>query len=57
VKAISDWSPVGAMINLYGGVLDISHWSWMDTNGLIATAGYIVVGAFIGIRWFRWESR
>jgi ABC-2 type transport system permease protein len=57
VKAISDWSPVGAMINLYGGVLDISHWSWTDTNGLIATAGYIIVGAFIGIRWFRWDSR
>jgi ABC-2 type transport system permease protein len=57
VKSISDWSPVGAMINLYAGVLDISHWSWTDTNGLIATIGYTVVGAFIGIRWFRWESR
>jgi ABC-2 type transport system permease protein len=57
VKAISDWSPVGAMINLYGGVLNISSWDWTDTNGLIATLGYIVIGAFIGIRWFRWESR
>ena len=57
VKAISDWSPVGAMINLYGGVLNITHWVWTDTNGLIAAVGYIIIGAFIGIRWFRWESR
>ncbi|MEO7015900.1 MAG: ABC transporter permease [Leifsonia sp.] len=57
VQGISDWSPVGAMINLYGGVLNLSNWSWTDTNGLIATVGYIIIGAFIGIRWFRWESR
>ena len=57
VKAISDWSPVGAMINLYGGVLNTAHWDWTDTNGLIAAVGYIIIGAFIGIRWFRWESR
>jgi ABC-2 type transport system permease protein len=57
VKAISDWSPVGAMINLYGGVLNLDHWDWTITTGLIATVGYIVIGAFVGIRWFRWESR
>lgn len=57
VHGISNWSPVGAMINLYGGVLGISKWDWTDTNGLIATVGYIVVGGIIGIRWFRWESR
>ncbi len=57
VHDISNWSPVGAMINLYGGVLDISGWGWTDTNGLIATVGYVIIGAFIGIRWFRWESR
>jgi ABC-2 type transport system permease protein len=57
VHDISNWSPVGAMINIYGGVLNITHWGWTDTNGLIATVGYIIVGGFIGIRWFRWESR
>jgi ABC-2 type transport system permease protein len=57
VKSISGWTPVGAMINLYVGVLNIAQWDWTDTNGLIATVGYIIIGAFIGIRWFRWESR
>jgi hypothetical protein len=45
------------VVNAVGRVLDISHSNWTDTNGLIATIGYIIVGAFIGIRWFRWESR
>ena len=57
MKGVSDWSPVGAMINLYAGVLNTSSWDWNDTNALIATVGYIIIGAFIGIRWFRWESR
>jgi ABC-2 type transport system permease protein len=57
VKAISNWTPVGAMINLYAGALDLAAWDWTDTTALIAAAGYILVGAFVGIRWFRWESR
>jgi ABC-2 type transport system permease protein len=57
MKGIADWSPVGAMINLYGGVLNLGSWNGTDTSGLIATVGYIIIGAFIGIRWFRWESR
>jgi ABC-2 type transport system permease protein len=57
IKAISNWTPVGAMINLYGGALNLAAWDWTDTNAAIAAAGYISVGALIGIRWFRWESR
>jgi ABC-2 type transport system permease protein len=57
VQNISDWTPVGALINVYSGVLDTAGWDWTNTNGLIATIGYIVIGAFIGIRWFRWEAR
>lgn len=57
VQNISNWTPVGALINVYSGVLATAHWTWTNTSGLIATAGYFVIGAFIGIRWFRWESR
>jgi ABC-2 type transport system permease protein len=57
VKAVSNWTPVGAMIDLYGGVINLAGWDWTDTTGLIAAAGYIIVGAFIGIRWFRWDAR
>ena len=57
VHNLSDWTPVGALINLYSGALDLSHWDWTNTSGLIATVSYTTIGAFVGIRWFRWESR
>lgn len=56
IQNISNWTPVGAIVNVYSGVLDAAHWGWTNASGLIATVGYVVVGAVIGIRWFRWES-
>ncbi|MCZ9884544.1 ABC transporter permease [Arthrobacter sp. B2a2-09] len=57
IKAISDWSPVGALMTLFSDVLNQSAWSGQDTGSLLACVAYIVVFAFIGIRWFRWDSR
>jgi ABC-2 type transport system permease protein len=54
VQDISDWTPVGALVTLYSGVLDLAHWNGTNTSGLVATAGYTVMGAYVGIRWFRW---
>jgi ABC-2 type transport system permease protein len=57
VQDISDWTPVGALIDFYTGVLHLDSWDWTNTSGLLATLGYTVAGAIVGIRWFRWESR
>jgi len=57
MQSIASWTPVGAMISLYSGVLNLSRWDWTDSTGVIAALGYILFGAVIGIRWFRWESR
>ncbi|GAB3799280.1 ABC transporter permease [Humibacter antri] len=57
IKSISQWTPVGALMPLFGDVIAGAPWSGQDTNALLACGGYIVVFAFIGIRWFRWESR
>jgi ABC-2 type transport system permease protein len=57
LKDISAWTPGGAIINIYGGVLNLSAWSSLDTSGVIAVVIYIAAGAFIGIRWFRWDAR
>lgn len=57
IKAIADWSPVGALMALFSDVLNQSAWSGQDTYSLLACTGYIIVFAFTGIRWFRWESR
>jgi len=57
MKTIADWSPVGALMALFSDVLSQSPWSGQDTNSLLACVGYIIVFAFVGIRWFRWDSR
>ncbi|GAB2733331.1 ABC transporter permease [Arthrobacter bambusae] len=57
IKEISDWSPVGALMTLFSDVLNQSAWSGQDTGSLLACVAYVAVFAFIGIRWFRWESR
>jgi ABC-2 type transport system permease protein len=56
LKTIADWSPVGAMINLFSAATNLSAWAGTDTTALIASAGYIAIGMFVGIRWFRWET-
>jgi ABC-2 type transport system permease protein len=54
---IAPWTPLGAIMTLYARVLDLAGWSSRDTESLLACAGYIVILAAAGIRWFRWEAR
>ncbi|HEY8700098.1 MAG TPA: ABC transporter permease [Arthrobacter sp.] len=57
VKTIADWSPVGALMTLFSAALNQSPWNVQVTYSLLACAGYILVFAFMGIRWFRWNTR
>jgi ABC-type multidrug transport system, permease component len=57
MKSIAGWSPVGALMTLFSDVMNQSAWSGQDANALLACVGYVVVFAFIGIRWFRWDTR
>ena len=57
MKTIADWSPVGALMKLFSDVLNHSPWNGQDTYSLLACLGYSLVFAFIGIRWFRWNTR
>jgi ABC-2 type transport system permease protein len=52
--SIAPWTPLGAIMTLDARVLDLAAWSMRDTESLLACAGYIVVFAALGIRWFRW---
>ena len=56
-ESISQWSPVGVVMTLFAGVLNLSTWDTNDSLTLLATGGYIIVFAAIGIRWFQWDSR
>jgi hypothetical protein len=33
VEDISDWTPVGALVTLYSGALNLAHWNWTNTSG------------------------
>jgi len=57
MKTIADWSPVGALMTLFSDVLNKSPWNVQDTYSLLACLGYILAFAFIGVRWFRWNTR
>ncbi|ALE06031.1 hypothetical protein AL755_12040 [Arthrobacter sp. ERGS1:01] len=57
MKTVADWSPVGALMILFAKAFDESAWNSQDTFALLACAGYVIVFAYIGIRWFRWNSR
>jgi len=54
MQTVAAWSPAGALINLFAAVTQFSVWGAADTEALIASVGYIAVGLFVGIRWFRW---
>jgi ABC-2 type transport system permease protein len=54
---IARWSPVGIVMTLFAGVLDLHNWYGRDTLSLAVCFGYILLFAGIGIRWFQWEAR
>jgi ABC-2 type transport system permease protein len=54
---VARWSPVGTVMTLFAGVLDLSAWYSRDTVSLLVCLGYIVVFAGLGIRWFQWDAR
>lgn len=56
-SSVSTWSPVGAVMTLFAAVLKLSAWYSHDTYALLACAGYIILFAGIGIRWFQWDAR
>jgi ABC-2 type transport system permease protein len=54
---VARWSPVGTVMTLFAGVLNLSAWNSRDVESLLAAIGYIVVFSIVGIRWFQWEVR
>jgi ABC-2 type transport system permease protein len=54
---IARWSPVGIVMTLFAGVLDLHAWDARDTVSVAVAFAYIVLCGGIGIRWFRWEAR
>jgi ABC-2 type transport system permease protein len=56
-SSVARWSPVGTVMTLFAGVLDLHAWYSRDTLSVLVCLGYIIVFAGIGIRWFQWDAR
>ncbi|HEY7042047.1 MAG TPA: ABC transporter permease [Nocardioidaceae bacterium] len=56
-SSIARWTPVGVVMTLFAGVLDLHAWHSRDTLSLLACLGYIIVFTGIGIRWFQWDAQ
>ena len=55
-ESISQWTPVGVVMTLFAGVLDLSAWGSRQSLAVLACFGYTAFFAAIGIRWFRWDA-
>ena len=55
IKAVSQWTPVSAVMILFAAVLGTSGWDIQALWALLTSIGYIIIFATIGIRWFRWN--
>lgn len=56
-ESISRWSPVGVVMSVYAGVLDLSRWGSTQWLSVLACLGYVAAASALGVRWFRWQSR
>lgn len=54
---ISRWSPYGTTQRIVADALFSGAWTKASSIALLVTIGYTIVFTFLGIRWFRWQSR
>lgn len=54
---VSKWSPVGALMNVFAGVVLPGSFDSQAWLSLLACAGYVVVLGALGIYWFRFDSQ
>ncbi|MGN6402702.1 MAG: hypothetical protein ACTHMD_19750 [Flavisolibacter sp.] len=57
LKKVVHWSPYGTVKTIVAAALQPSGWSMDATYALVATTGYALVFALLGIRWFRWNTK
>ncbi len=57
VDNIAKWSPYGVVKDVVAVSLQPASWNAHTTMALLATIGYTIVFSFLGIRWFKWNTR
>lgn len=56
-KTFSQWTPIGATVQLFHTAIALTGWTVTDTGAVLACLGYIAIFGFLGIRFFRWNAR
>jgi hypothetical protein len=54
---VSKWSPVGALIKVFAGVVGPGTFDSQGWLSLLACGGYVVVLTTLGIYWFRFDAQ
>lgn len=57
LKKVAHWSPYGTVKTIVAAGLQPGVWTNDSTMALLATIGYSVVFAVLGIRWFKWNIK
>ncbi len=52
---VSKWTPVGALMNVFAGVVGPGTFSSQDWLSILACGGYVVALTTLGICWFRFD--
>jgi ABC-2 type transport system permease protein len=55
--SVSKWTPVGALMTVFAGVVGGGSFDSQDWLALLACGGYVVVLATLGIYWFRFDAQ
>ena len=54
---VSKWTPVGALMKVFAGVVGLGTFGSQDWLSLLACGGYVVVLTTLGIYWFRFDAQ
>lgn len=57
LKEIVHWSPYGTVKTIVAAALQPAQWNMDTTYALLATIGYSLIFAVLGIKWFRWNTK
>jgi len=57
LKQVTHWSPYGTVRTILAVGAKPELWSMDTTNSLLATIAYTILFAFLGIKWFKWNTK
>jgi len=57
IGTITKWSPYGTVKHILSSGMQPGNWDLQSTYALLVTLSYTLVFSFLGIKWFKWNSR